>query len=47
MREWQGKGAKVSLCVLGTKGLHFFRRLPLPIAGQRDRAWATGRTSRT
>ncbi len=30
-REWEGKGAEVSLCVLGTKGLNFFRRLPLPI----------------
>jgi F-type H+-transporting ATPase subunit gamma len=31
MREWQGKGAKVSLCLLGSKGLAFFRRLGLPI----------------
>ena len=31
MREWQGKDAKVSLCVLGSKGLAFFRRLGLPI----------------
>jgi F-type H+-transporting ATPase subunit gamma len=31
VREWQGKGAAVSLCVLGTKGLNFFRRLDLPI----------------
>jgi F-type H+-transporting ATPase subunit gamma len=30
-REWQGKGAEVSLCVIGTKGLNFFRRLNLPI----------------
>jgi F-type H+-transporting ATPase subunit gamma len=30
-REWQGKGAEVSLCLLGTKGLNFFRRLSLPI----------------
>jgi F-type H+-transporting ATPase subunit gamma len=30
-REWQGKGAQVSLCVLGSKGLNFFRRLSLPI----------------
>jgi F-type H+-transporting ATPase subunit gamma len=30
-REWQGKGATVSLCILGTKGLNFFRRLGLPI----------------
>ena len=31
MREWQGQGAKVSLCLLGSKGLAFFRRLGLPI----------------
>lgn len=31
MRDWQGKDAKVSLCVLGSKGLAFFRRLGLPI----------------
>ena len=31
MREWQGKGAKGSLCLLGSKGLAFFRRLGLPI----------------
>jgi F-type H+-transporting ATPase subunit gamma len=30
-REWQGKGATVSLCLIGTKGLFFFRRLGLPI----------------
>jgi F-type H+-transporting ATPase subunit gamma len=30
-REWQEKGAQVSLCLLGTKGLNFFRRLSLPI----------------
>jgi F-type H+-transporting ATPase subunit gamma len=30
-REWQGKGAQVSLSVIGTKGLNFFRRLELPI----------------
>ena len=27
MREWQGKGATVSLCLIGSKGLAFFRRL--------------------
>ena len=41
LREWQGKGAEVSLCVIGTKGLNFFRRLNLPIlanvAGLGDR----------
>lgn len=31
MREWEQKGAKVSLCVLGSKGLSFFRRLGTPI----------------
>jgi F-type H+-transporting ATPase subunit gamma len=31
MREWQGKGATVSLCMIGTKGLNFFRRLGTPI----------------
>jgi F-type H+-transporting ATPase subunit gamma len=31
MREWQGKGAQVSLCIVGTKGLNFFRRLGTPI----------------
>ncbi|MBV8910635.1 MAG: F0F1 ATP synthase subunit gamma [Gammaproteobacteria bacterium] len=30
-REWQGKGATVSLCLIGAKGLNFFRRLSLPI----------------
>jgi F-type H+-transporting ATPase subunit gamma len=31
MREWQGKGATVSLCMIGSKGLNFFRRLNTPI----------------
>jgi F-type H+-transporting ATPase subunit gamma len=31
MREWQGQGAAVSLCLIGTKGLTFFRRLSVPI----------------
>jgi F-type H+-transporting ATPase subunit gamma len=31
LREWQGKGATVNLCLLGSKGLAFFRRLGLPI----------------
>jgi F-type H+-transporting ATPase subunit gamma len=30
-REWQGRGAQVSLCLIGAKGLNFFRRLPVPI----------------
>jgi F-type H+-transporting ATPase subunit gamma len=32
-REWRAKGASVSLCIIGTKGLAFFRRLGLPILG--------------
>ena len=32
-KDWQAKGASVSLCVLGSKGLTFFRRLGLPILG--------------
>jgi F-type H+-transporting ATPase subunit gamma len=31
MREWQGRGASVALCIIGTKGLNFFRRLGTPI----------------
>jgi len=31
IKEWQGKGAKVSLCLVGTKGLNFFRRVGLPV----------------
>ena len=31
IREWQGKGAQVSLCLIGTKGLNFFRRLSVPV----------------
>lgn len=31
MRDWQGKGAKISLSLIGAKGLAFFRRLGLPI----------------
>jgi len=31
LREWQDKGAQVSLCLIGSKGLVFFRRLGLPI----------------
>ncbi len=31
MREWQGKGANVNLCLLGSKGVAFFRRLGMPI----------------
>jgi len=31
LREWQAKGASVSLCLIGSKGTAFFRRLGLPI----------------
>jgi len=31
MREWQGKGATVNLCLLGSKGVAFFRRLGAPV----------------
>jgi F-type H+-transporting ATPase subunit gamma len=31
MREWQAKGANVSLCIIGSKGLAFFRRLDVKI----------------
>jgi F-type H+-transporting ATPase subunit gamma len=31
MREWQGQGANVSLCLIGSKGLAFFRRLNVKI----------------
>ncbi|MCW5572515.1 MAG: F0F1 ATP synthase subunit gamma [Steroidobacteraceae bacterium] len=31
MREWQQQGAEVNLCLIGSKGLAFFRRLGLPI----------------
>ena len=27
MREWQNRGAQISLCVIGSKGVQFFRRL--------------------
>jgi len=41
MREWHEKGAQVSLCIIGSKGLAFFRRLGVPIlanvAGLGDR----------
>ena len=31
MREWQGKGAQVNLCLMGSKALAFFRRLSAPV----------------
>jgi F-type H+-transporting ATPase subunit gamma len=30
-REWQGEGATVSLCLIGTKAMNFFRRLSMPV----------------
>jgi F-type H+-transporting ATPase subunit gamma len=33
MREWQGKGVNVSLCIIGSKGIAFFRRLDAKILG--------------
>jgi F-type H+-transporting ATPase subunit gamma len=33
-REWQQKGATVSLCLIGSKALQFFRRLGLPVLAQ-------------
>jgi F-type H+-transporting ATPase subunit gamma len=31
MRDWQAKGAQVSMCLIGGKGSAFFRRLPNPV----------------
>jgi F-type H+-transporting ATPase subunit gamma len=31
MKEWQAKGADTKLCLIGSKGLGFFRRLSTPI----------------
>jgi F-type H+-transporting ATPase subunit gamma len=31
MKDWQGKGAQVSLCLIGAKASQFFHRLPNPI----------------
>jgi F-type H+-transporting ATPase subunit gamma len=33
MRDWQNKGAQVSLSLVGTKGIAFFRRLGTPVLG--------------
>jgi F-type H+-transporting ATPase subunit gamma len=33
MREWQTKGVQVSLSIVGTKGIAFFRRLGTPLLG--------------
>src|SRR3954465_15024123 len=31
MRDWQAKGAQISMCLIGGKASSFFRRLPNPI----------------
>src|SRR3954464_7703055 len=31
MKEWQAKGAAISMCLIGSKAGAFFRRLPNPI----------------
>jgi F-type H+-transporting ATPase subunit gamma len=31
MRDWQSKGAKISMCLIGSKATAFFRRLPNPV----------------
>jgi F-type H+-transporting ATPase subunit gamma len=31
IKDWQGQGAGVSLCLIGAKGVAFFRRLSLPV----------------
>jgi F-type H+-transporting ATPase subunit gamma len=33
MREWQQKGAQVSMSLIGSKGMAFFRRLGVTVAG--------------
>ena len=34
MRDWQAKGASISMCVIGSKATAFFRRLPNPVLSQ-------------
>src|SRR5688572_24731808 len=31
MRDWQAKGAKIQMCLIGAKATMFFRRLPNPV----------------
>jgi F-type H+-transporting ATPase subunit gamma len=31
IKDWQGQGAGVNLCLIGAKGVAFFRRLSLPV----------------
>jgi F-type H+-transporting ATPase subunit gamma len=33
IRDWQNRGAQVSLSIVGTKGIAFFRRLGTPVLG--------------
>jgi len=33
MRDWKQKGVETNLCIVGSKGLAFFRRLGVPILG--------------
>ena len=33
VKEWQGQGVGVQLCLIGAKGIAFFRRLDLTVAG--------------
>jgi F-type H+-transporting ATPase subunit gamma len=34
IRDWQAKGANISMCVVGGKATAFFRRLPNPVLSQ-------------
>ncbi|HWN46558.1 MAG TPA: F0F1 ATP synthase subunit gamma [Steroidobacteraceae bacterium] len=34
IRDWQAKGASISMCVVGGKATAFFRRLPNPVLSQ-------------
>ena len=38
MRDWQSKGAQMSMCLIGGKSTAFFRRLPNPILANTQRA---------
>src|SRR5438552_17105345 len=37
MREWQGVGARLSLCIIGTKRMNFFRRLSVRLTANVSR----------
>ena len=47
MRDWQNRGAQISLCLIGSKGVQFFRRLGNARRSRRSRTSAIVRTSRT